>query len=104
MVFNDSDCSRNTIIHFRNRIRTILLGGYSYLGLDKHPYVQEATIKAIQHYGTGTPGARLLAGILDVHKSLEQKLANFLSTESAVNFFERLYGKCVNYCKYCRER
>jgi len=64
----------------------IMLGGYSYLGLDKHPYIQEAAIKATRHYGTGTPGVRLLAGTLDVHKSLEDKLANFVSTEAAITF------------------
>ena len=72
--------------HVKNHGNMIMLGGYSYLGLDKHPYVQNAARKAIQQYGTGTPGVRLLAGTMEIHKLLEQKLASFLSTEAAVTF------------------
>ena len=40
----------------------IMLGGYSYLGLIGHPKIDAAAKAAIDHYGTGTYGVRLLAG------------------------------------------
>jgi glycine C-acetyltransferase len=64
----------------------IMLGGYSYLGLIKHPKIDQAAIEAVKRYGTGTYGVRLLAGTLDLHIELEQKIADFKGTESAVTF------------------
>jgi 8-amino-7-oxononanoate synthase len=61
-----------------------LLGSYSYLGLLGHPEIQEAAHRAIDHYGTGTHGARLLAGTLSIHKELEQEIAKFIGVEDAV--------------------
>ena len=42
----------------------IMLGGYSYLGLIGHPKINAAAEAAIEQYGTGTYGVRLLAGSL----------------------------------------
>lgn len=64
----------------------LLLGGYSYLGLNGHADINAAAIRAIEHYGTGTHGVRLLAGTLDLHKALEAKVASFKGTESAATF------------------
>ena len=64
----------------------ILFGSYSYLGLNGHPRINQAAQDAISRYGTGTHGARLLAGTLDIHRELEAELARFKGTESAVTF------------------
>jgi glycine C-acetyltransferase len=64
----------------------IMLGGYSYLGLIKHPKIDQAAIQAVERYGTGTYGVRLLAGTLDLHMELERKIAEFKGTASAVTF------------------
>lgn len=64
----------------------LLLGGYSYLGLNGHPKINEATIHAVKKYGTGTHGVRLLAGTLDLHRRLEERIAAFKKTEAAVTF------------------
>ncbi len=64
----------------------ILLGGYSYLGLNGHPTINRTAQKVIENYGTGTNGVRLLAGTLKLHHQLEQRVAAFKQTESAITF------------------
>lgn len=61
-----------------------MLGGYSYLGLIKHPEIDRAAQEAIRQYGTGTHGVRLLAGSLTLHEELEAEIARFKGTETAV--------------------
>lgn len=64
----------------------ILLCSYSYLGLIGHPEIQKAAQNAIAKYGTGTHGVRLLAGTLSIHRELEERIAEFKNTESAITF------------------
>lgn len=62
----------------------IMLGGYSYLGLIGHPKINAAAQAAIEQYGTGTYGVRLLAGSLKLHNELEDRIAKFKQAEAAV--------------------
>lgn len=64
----------------------LMLSSYDYLGLIGDPRIDEAAIAAIQKYGTATGGARLLAGTMDLHREVEQALADFKGTESAITF------------------
>lgn len=64
----------------------IMIGSNNYLGLTHHPKVQEAAIKAIEKYGTGCTGSRLLNGNLVIHEELEEKLAKYIGHEKAVLF------------------
>jgi 8-amino-7-oxononanoate synthase len=64
----------------------LMLGGYSYLGLIGHPRINEAACRAVERYGTGTPGVRMLAGTLSIHRQLEERIAQFKGTEAAVTF------------------
>lgn len=64
----------------------LLLGGYSYLGLNRHPAIEAAAISAVRRYGTGTHGVRLLSGTLDLHRELEATIAAFKNTEAALTF------------------
>jgi glycine C-acetyltransferase len=64
----------------------VLLGGYSYLGLNGHPRINEAARRALERYGTGTHGARLLAGNLAVHRELDEAVARFKRAEAATTF------------------
>jgi 8-amino-7-oxononanoate synthase len=69
-----------------NGKRVIMVGSNNYLGLTNHPRVKEAAIKAIEKYGTGCAGSRILNGNLDIHEELEKKLARFLRKEAALVF------------------
>jgi 8-amino-7-oxononanoate synthase len=66
--------------------KMLMLSSYDYLGLIGHPRVDEAAIAAIRKYGTGTGGARLLTGTLDLHRELEEAVARFKGTEAAITF------------------
>ncbi|MBN9298663.1 MAG: glycine C-acetyltransferase [Filimonas sp.] len=56
----------------------------NYLGLSSHPKVIEAAHKAIDTHGYGMSSVRFICGTQDIHKELEQKIANFLGTEDAI--------------------
>lgn len=62
----------------------IMIGSNNYLGLTSHPEIKEAAIKAIEKYGTGCTGSRLLNGNLDLHEELEAELADFLGKEAVI--------------------
>lgn len=66
--------------------KMLMLSSYDYLGLIGHPRVDEAAIAAVRKYGTGTGGARLLTGTLDLHRELEEAVARFKGTEAAITF------------------
>ena len=59
---------------------------YSYLGLLHHPHIQEAARQAIERYGSGTHGVRLLGGNLELHEALETRIATFFEREAAITF------------------
>ena len=61
-----------------------MYASYSYLGLVNHPRINEAAKKAVDKYGTGTNGVRTLAGTLAIHNELEETIASFKHTESAI--------------------
>jgi len=66
--------------------KVVMLGSNNYLGLTDHPEVKEAAAAALSQYGTGCAGSRLLNGTLDIHVELEERLAAFMQTESALSF------------------
>ncbi len=63
-----------------------MYASYSYLGLVGHPRINAAAKDAIDRFGTGTHGVRSLAGSLTLHLELEEKIADFKGTESAITF------------------
>lgn len=65
---------------------TVMLGSNNYLGMTEHPEVKEAAKKAIDQYGVGCTGSRYLNGTLDIHLQMEEELADFMGTESAIMF------------------
>jgi len=69
-----------------NGKRVIMAGSNNYLGLTTHPRVKEAAIKAIERFGSGCAGSRLLNGNLEIHEELEKKLARFFRKEAALVF------------------
>ena len=64
----------------------ILLASNSYLGLSVDPRVIQAAEEAVRKYGTGSGGSRLVSGSSDLHRELEEKIASFKNTESAILF------------------
>lgn len=62
----------------------IMLGSNNYLGLTHHPAVLEAAKQALEEFGTGCTGSRMLNGTLAMHNQLEEELADFIGTEACM--------------------
>jgi 8-amino-7-oxononanoate synthase len=65
---------------------TIMLGSNNYLGLTADPRVKQAARDALEAYGTGVTGSRLLNGTTPLHLELERELADWLGTEETIVF------------------
>ena len=56
----------------------------NYLGLSSHPAVLEAAKNTIDSHGFGMSSVRFICGTQDIHKTLEQKISEFLHTEDTI--------------------
>jgi glycine C-acetyltransferase len=56
----------------------------NYLGLSSHPLVTAAAKNAIDSHGFGMSSVRFICGTQDIHKTLEQKISQFLGTEDTI--------------------
>lgn len=56
----------------------------NYLGLSAHPEVIKAAKEAIDTHGFGMSSVRFICGTQDIHKELEQKIAEFLGMEDSI--------------------
>ena len=75
----------------------------NYLGLSSHPEVIQAAKDAMDTHGFGMSSVRFICGTQDIHKELEQKIADFYETEDTILYaaafdanggvFEPLLGK-----------
>src|SRR5205807_1002402 len=64
----------------------LMLSSYDYLGLIGDPRVDGAAVEAVRRYGTGTGGARMLTGTIELHREFEKDLAAFKGTAEAITF------------------
>jgi 8-amino-7-oxononanoate synthase len=62
----------------------IMLGSNNYLGLTGDPRVIEGARKALDQYGTGLTGSRLLNGTTPMHVELEEHLTRWMGTEDCI--------------------
>ena len=58
----------------------------NYLGLANHPALCRAATEAIANYGVGPAAVRSIAGTMELHVTLEKRLAAFKGVESAITF------------------
>src|SRR3954454_9788715 len=64
----------------------IMLGSNNYLGLTADARVIQGAHDALERYGTGLTGSRLLNGTIDLHLALELEIAEWMGTEEAIVF------------------
>src|SRR3712207_561512 len=64
----------------------VMLGSNNYLGLTGDDRVKQAARDALETYGTGLTGSRLLNGTTPLHLELERELAEWMQTEEAIVF------------------
>lgn len=56
----------------------------NYLGLSSHPEVIQAAKDTMDTHGFGMSSVRFICGTQDIHKELEQKIADFYGTEDTI--------------------
>jgi 8-amino-7-oxononanoate synthase len=66
--------------------RRIMLGSNNYLGLTDDARVTQGARDALDQYGTGLTGSRLLNGTIPLHLDLEREIAEWMGTEDAIIF------------------
>ncbi|NDI33249.1 glycine C-acetyltransferase [Chengkuizengella sediminis] len=69
-----------------NGKQLINLSSNNYLGLATDERLKQAMIEAINEYGVGAGAVRTINGTFKLHIELEEKLANFKHTESAIAY------------------
>ena len=69
-----------------NGRETILLGTYNYMGMTFDPDVIEAGKQALEEFGSGTTGSRVLNGTYQGHKECEDALKEFYGMDHAMVF------------------
>ena len=69
-----------------NGRETILLGTYNYMGMTFDPDVIEAGKKALDEFGAGTTGSRVLNGTYQGHRECEDALREFYGMDHAMVF------------------
>jgi glycine C-acetyltransferase len=63
----------------------------NYLGLADHPRMVATAQQALDRWGFGMASVRFICGTTEIHKELEQRLAEFLGTDDVI-----LYGSCFD--------
>ena len=66
--------------------KVLQMSSNNYLGLAGDPRITSAVIKAVEKYGVGSTGSRLISGTHKLHTELEEKLAELKETEKALVF------------------
>lgn len=64
----------------------ITLSSNNYLGLNTHPRLRDAAIRAVEQYGAGSGAVRTIAGTMSLHEELEARLADFKHVEAVLTF------------------
>ena len=89
-------------VKVRDSKDVVIMCANNYLGLSSHPEVIEASKRALDTHGFGMSSVRFICGTQDIHKELEQKIADFYQTEDTILYaaafdangglFEPLFG------------
>jgi len=72
--------------HMEEAGDVLVLSSNDYLGLANHPDVVAAGIAGLQAYGAGTASVRFICGTFDIHRTLEDEIAEFLGFEAALSY------------------
>lgn len=75
---------QDAVIKLQDGSEVINFCANNYLGLSSHPKVIEAAKAAIDSHGFGMSSVRFICGTQDLHKTLEQKISEFLGTEDTI--------------------
>lgn len=83
--------SQDAIIKISTGEEVINFCANNYLGLSNHPEVIQAAKDTMDTHGFGMSSVRFICGTQDIHKQLEEKIADFYQTEDTI-----LYAACFD--------
>src|SRR3989344_276815 len=69
-----------------NGEKVLIFCSNNYLSLATDPRIKEEMKKAVERYGLGSGGSRLVSGNTEIQGELERKIAQFKGTEDAITF------------------
>ena len=69
-----------------NRQKVLMFSSNNYLGTANNDQVKKALTQAVEKYGMGSGGSRLVSGNIDIQEELESAIAKFKGYESAITF------------------
>jgi glycine C-acetyltransferase len=73
-------------VHMEEAGDVIVLSSNNYLGLADQAEVVEAGKRGLDKYGAGTASVRFICGTFDIHRALEQRIAEFLGTQASLSY------------------
>jgi glycine C-acetyltransferase len=73
-------------VHMEEAGDVIVLSSNNYLGLSDQREVIEAGKAGLDKYGAGTASVRFICGTFDIHRVLEDRIAQFLGTEASLTY------------------
>ena len=76
--------AQDAVIKLDNGQEVINFCANNYLGLSSHPEVVQAAKDTLDTHGFGMSSVRFICGTQDIHKTLEQKIADFYQTEDTI--------------------
>ena len=76
--------SQDAVIKISTGEEVINFCANNYLGLSNNPEVIQAAKDAMDTHGYGMSSVRFICGTQDIHKELEQKIADFYQTEDTI--------------------
>ncbi len=85
------DSPQQTDIRLHDQREVLNLCANNYLGLADHPEIIKAAHAALDRWGYGMASVRFICGTQSIHKTLENKLSDFLGTDDTI-----LYGSCFD--------
>ena len=83
--------SQDAVIKISTGEEVINFCANNYLGLSNHPEVIQAAKDTLDSHGFGMSSVRFICGTQDIHKQLEQKIAEFYTTDDTI-----LYAACFD--------
>ncbi|TKD65215.1 glycine C-acetyltransferase [Flavobacterium sp. ASW18X] len=75
---------QDAVIKIANGQEVINFCANNYLGLSSHPEVIKAAKDTLDTHGFGMSSVRFICGTQDIHKTLEEKIAEFYGTEDTI--------------------
>jgi glycine C-acetyltransferase len=73
-------------VQMEGRGEVVILSSNNYLGLSNNPQVVAAGIDGLKKYGAGTASVRFICGTFEVHRELEQAIADLVGTEASMSY------------------